>query len=301
MTKRRSFILTLLFLSVASALARAADLDIDLDRYETSIPMTAPTVFSATLHNPGKSRLYITGIRASLSENAVADVYNPVLLHEQLNHLDAGQTWDGPLFVVVPKRRGPLWISGSILIDGGVLQASTATLAVIPLHLTIDDPKRKIDGSINRGILPVCDRPADRCCDPAETGCFQMAGRCVYIADGFNHQQVCIDGQSQALYDHVADLSVSSGAFHVAYIAGLHCSTGSLEERCERVVVLDGVEHRGADIPTNLELSPDGQHYAYTGRTSCVARAGQEVCTGPRQAVLDGRPEKAWPEWYVHP
>ncbi len=225
-------------------------------------------------------------------------MYNPSLLHEELHQLDAGQTWDGPLVVVTAKRRGALWISGSILIKGGTLLSSTATLAAIPLHLTVDDPKRGMDGSMNRGIIPVCDYPADRCCDPGQALCYEAADKCIYVADGFNHQKVCVGSDGQNLYDHVSDLHVSSDAAHIAYIASLHCATGDLEERCDRVVVLDGAEHKQSDVPTKLELSPDGQHYAYTGRTTCVARVGQDVCTGPLQAVVDGQLVKTWPAWY---
>jgi hypothetical protein len=174
------------------------------------------------------------------------------------------------------------------------------TLAKIPLQLTINDPRREMDGSYDRGTLPVCDRSIDHCCDPGEPRCFQIARRCVYVADGYDRQEVCINDQAEKSYEHIADLRVSSDASHIAYLASYLCRSGGLEERCQRTAVLDRVEQPvpGPEVPTHLDLSPDGRHFAYIGRASCVFRVGEEACSGASHPVVDGAKTDSLPAWY---
>ena len=106
--------------------------------------MDRPAVLEVTLSNTTTAPIYLTGVQVILTNGASGDVYNPTLLQERLHKLDPGQSWDGPLVVIKPKHRGPLVASGSIEIKGGASPGFGELLASIPLHLTIDDPKRPV-------------------------------------------------------------------------------------------------------------------------------------------------------------
>jgi len=279
----------LILLLVTSLSVRAAGLDASLDRYDTSIPMQPPTVLNATLHNGGASRLYVTGVRVMLSNNAAGDVYNPALLYQEVRQLDPGQTWDGPLIQVTPMHRGSLDITGRVVLKGGTSPEASGTLATIALQLTVLDPKREADGTFERGTRPACDRSLEACCVPTELECEQTASRCIYVADGFDREQVCVNQQAGPVYDHISDLRISSDAAHWAYLGSLHCSQTAVDELCERRLVLDAVEQKRPDVPTQLILSPDGRHYAYIGRQTCIIHLGEDICTGDAHVVVDGR------------
>jgi hypothetical protein len=274
---------------VTTSCAQAIDLSAELDRSNATLPINQSTVLSATLHNGGTAPIYITGIQVTMSENASGDIYNPTRLHEELHSLNAGQTWDGPLIMITPKHRGPLTVTGSIFLKGGLSVDSSGVLLSIPLTLMIDDPRRNADGSFERGTKPLCDRSSDPCCDPAEVSCVQRAGHCFYLADGFDREQVCVDHQAGKTYEHIADLQVSSDATHLAYIASFHCSSAEDSEFCQRVIVLDQTEQTGPQVPTQLILSSDGKHTAYIARENCLTHLGVEMCTGPSRVIVDGQ------------
>ena len=147
----------------------AGGLKAELDRSDTLIHMDHPTVLNGTLHNGSASRIYLTGFQVMISNNAAGDMYNPALLHEELRQLDPGQTWDGPLIAVTPKHRGPLDVTGSVILKGGASPDAVDTLATIPLELTIDDPRRKEDGTFERGTVPACDRSPRSLLRPVRT------------------------------------------------------------------------------------------------------------------------------------
>jgi hypothetical protein len=281
-----------------AAPTHASGLEATLDRYEMTVPMDPPTVVQVTLSNKGSTSIYLTGVKVVLSEGAVGDVYNPDLIHEKLQKLEAGQTWDGPLVVVRANHRGPLWVKGSIHLTGGSRPDSADLLASIPLQLNIDDPRREPDGSYDRWTVPACDRSLDHCCDPSETSCLQFSDRCIYVADGYDRQQVCVNGQAEKSYEHIVDLRVSTAGAHIAYLGSFQCQSGGPEERCKRVVVIDHVEQPGSEVATHLELSPDGRHYAYIGRQSCFMLMGEEKCTGASHPIVDGAKVDALPAWY---
>ena len=290
--------LLIFFAALWAMSAHAAGFEATLDRDEITVGMDHPTVIQATLRNTGSASIYLTGVKVRLSEGASGDVYNPALLHEKLRRLDPGQNWDGPLAVINPNHRGPLWVKGSILLTGGSTPDSVDSLASIPLQLTIDDPRRESDGSYVRGTVPACDRPIEACCDPSETRCFQIADRCIYVAEGYDRQEVCINQQTEKSYEHITDLRVSSDAAHIAYLASFQCQSGGPEERCKRIVVVDHVEQSGSEVATHLDLSPDGRHYAYMGREACVLRYGEEKCSGASHPIVDGVKVDALPVWY---
>jgi len=295
------FLRTSIFLVLSAAPALAAGLQATLDRDEVTMAMTPPTVLAATLRNESSAPLYVTGVKVLLSDGAWGDVYNPALLHERLLKLDAGQSWDGPLVVVSPSHRGPLVAKGSIHVIGGNTPASADLLASIPLQLTIADPRRSMDGTYDRGTKPVCDRTPDHCCDPSESSCTQVGGRCIYVAEGYDRQEVCIDSQTEKSYEHISDLQVSTDARHVAYIGSSSCLLEGAEEHCQRAVVMDGKEVPAPETPSHLALSPDGSHYAYSGRKTCLLRHGEEICTGPSHFYLDGIQVKTPPTWLPIP
>jgi len=280
-----------------SATAHAAGLEATLDQYEIAVVMDHPTIIEATLRNNATSPMYITGVEVTLTIGASGEVYNPALLQERLHKLDPGQSWDGPLVVIKPKHRGPLLVKGSIDVKGGMSPGSGNVLASIPLHLTIDDTRRNWDGSYVRDAVPACDRPADACCDASESQCFQSSGRCFYVAEGYDRQQLCANEQGGKVYEHIADLRVSSDGLHAAYLASFQCQSAVHEEHCRRLVVLDQIEQTGPDVPTHLELSPDGRHYVYVARQNCVLRAREDVCWGYSHPVLDGKPVDKLPPW----
>jgi len=261
--------------------------------------MGHPAVIEATLSNNATFTIFLTGVQVVLTNGASGDVYDPALLQEQLRKLGPGQSWDGPLVVIKPKHRGPLLVKGSIELKGGASPDSGNRLASIPLHLTIDDPKRDWDGSYVREAKPACDRPADSCCDAAESLCFQIANHCVYVAEGYDRQEVCVNQKADKVYEHIADLRVSSDGLHVAYLASFQCRSGDHEEHCKRAVVVDHAEQSGPDVPTHLELSPDGRHYAYIGREVCFLRSGEESCSGASHPVVDGKRVEALPTWHA--
>ena len=287
-----------IFPALCAAQTCASGLEAALDRYEITVAVDPPTVIHATLRNRGTAPIYLTGVKVLLSEGAVGDVYNPVLLHERLLRLEAGQSWDGPLAVVKPNHRGPLLVKGSILLTGGSTPDSVDSLASIPLQLTINDPRRELDGSYDRQTLPVCDRSSDHCCDRSETSCFQIADRCIYAAEGYDRQEVCINHQAEKSYEHIADLRVSTDGVHIAYLASFQCLSVGPEERCQRTVVVDHVEQPGSEEATHLDLSPDGRHYAYIGRESCALYFGEERCSGASHLIVDGAKVDVLPVWY---
>ena len=225
----------------------ASGIEATLDRYEITLAMDSPTVIHVTLRNKSSAPIYLTGVKVLLSEGANGDVYNPALLHETLVKLNADQSGDGPLAVVRPNHRGPLLVKGSIRLTGGSTLDSTDSLASIPLQLSIDDPRRELDGSYDRQTAPACDRSIDHCCDPSETNCFQIADRCIYVAEGYDRQQVCHNHQAEKSYEHIADLRVTTDAAHIAYLASFQCLSGGPEERCKRTVVVDQGEKPGPE------------------------------------------------------
>ena len=280
-------------------IANASGLDAALDRYEITIATGLPTVIQATLHNHSSSPIFLTGVKVHLSEGVRGDVYNPAQLHERLlKKLDPGQSWDGPLAVVNANRRGPLMAKGSIVLTGGSTPDASESLVSLPLRMTINDPRRNLDGSYDRTALPVCDRPVDHCCDPAETNCYQSGNRCVYVAEGYDAQDVCLNHHAEKTYEYISDLRVSSDTDHIAYVASCRCLSGGNEILCQRTVVVDQVEQPRVDVATDLDLSPDGRHYAYMARQACVLRSGQEHCSGRQQPVFDGRRVDHLPDWY---
>jgi hypothetical protein len=278
-------------------LVLAKGLEATLDQYEITIPADHPTALAVTLKNTTTGPLYFTGIEVSLTEGASGDVYDPTLLQEKLHKLDAGQSWDGPLALVKPKHRGPLLVKGAILIKGGNAPDAQTLLASIPVYVTINDPRRQLDGSYDHEAVPACDRDWDSCCDPLEALCFQVGKRCFYVADGYDRQQFCINGKADKSYEQIKELQVSSDGVHAAYLAFSHCLSGGPEERCTRSLVLDHVEQSLPNVPTHLALSPDGLHYAYIGRKMCVTRAGEESCTGPSVSMVDGQKVTTPPAW----
>jgi len=286
-----------IFFAIPSFPLHADGLQATLDQYEVTIPADHPTALQATLRNATSSPLYFTGIDVSLTEGASGDVYDPALLQEKLHKLDAGQSWDGPLVLVKPKHRGPLLVKGSILIKGGATPDAQGLLASIPVQVTINDPRRELDGSYDEEAVPACDRDWDSCCDPSEALCAQIGRECVYVADGYDRQQVCVNAQADRAYERIAELHVSSDGAHMAYLAFSHCLTGGPEERCQRTLVVDHVEQPTPSVPTHLALSPDGRHYAYIGRKTCVTRAGEENCSGPSIPIVDGALVTALPSW----
>lgn len=287
-----------IFMALCAAPAQASGLQATLDRYEITVPMGSPVVIEVTLRNNGSAPVYLTGVKVLLSEGAWGDVYNPELLHERLRRLEAGQSWDGPLVIVRANHRGSLLVKGSIHLTGGTAPDSADALASIPLQLTVDDPRRELDGSYDRGTMPVCDRTLRPCCDPSETGCFQSADRCVYVADGYDRQQVCINHQAEKSYEHIVDLRVSPDAAHIAYLASFQCASGGSEELCKRAVVLDHIAQPGPEVATHLDLSPDGRHYAYIARKACFYYFGEDRCSGASDPVVDGTKVDALPAWY---
>jgi hypothetical protein len=290
----KSFIFLIFLLMLPAAPGDASGLDAELDRYETSIPIDQSTVINGTLHNSGKAAIFITGVQVHLSNSATAEVYNPALLQEQLRQLGPGQTWGGPLIVVTPKHRGPLQMRGSIVITGGKSPSVSDLLATIALRLSVDDPKRQPDGTFERWVVPVCNRSASACCEPSESLCVQAAGQCVYVADGFDKQQVCVNRQAAKTYESIADLRVSSDAAHVVYIARRHCSQAGPDELCERLLVADGVEHQASGAPTHLILSSDGKRYAYIGRQACIIHEDEEECSGSAHVVTAAHTSSPW-------
>jgi hypothetical protein len=273
-------------------------LEATLDRYEITLPMNVSTGIEASLRNSGSVPLYITGVKVQLSEGASGDIYDPALLQERLFKLDPGQSWDGPLVVVRPHHRGPLFVAGTIRIIGGSTPASADSLASIPLKLTIDDHKREMDGSHDPGDIPVCDRILDHCCDPDEVGCYEFADRCIYVAEGYDRAEVCFNHQPEKSYERISELKVSSDAVHIAYIASFQCVSGGPDVLCKRTVVIDHKDRTGPAVATHLELSPDGQHYAYIAREACVLHAGEEICSGASRPIVDGVKVGVMPAWY---
>jgi hypothetical protein len=267
-----------------------------LDSFQRTLPMDRPTVLHGTLENATTAALFVTGYKIKISENASATLYNPAFLDSSLQPLRAGQRWEGPLISVRPAHRGTLLVSGSLVFSGGASAGASTTLLTLPFRLQIADLRRNLDGSAGAGVSPVCDRALEACCDFSEPLCFQRAGRCFYVAQGFGHQAVCLNGKEGKRYDRIFDLKVSSDGAHVAYLAGVSCLEGGDEKICRKTVVLDGAEHPAADQPTQLALSPDGMHYAYVGRPACVLRNEEERCSGPARVVRDGHqgpPEEA--------
>jgi hypothetical protein len=260
--------------------------------------MGSPTAIQASLHNSGSAPVYLTGVKVLLSVGASGEIYNPALLRERLFKLDPGQSWDGPLAVVRADHRGPLLVKGSIRLLGGSTPNSEDTLASIPLRLTIDDPRRELDGSYDPGDVPACDRTLDHCCDTDETGCYQIADRCIYVAEGYDRQEVCVNRQPEKSYEHVADLRVSSDAAHIAYLASFQCISGGSDVLCKKAVVVDHVERPGPGVATHLDLSADGRHYAYIAREACVLHSGEEMCSGTSRPVVDGIKVNLLPAWY---
>ena len=289
---RKLFSSLFVFMICITAPRQAHGIDAELDRYETSIPMNQATVFNGTLRINGTAAVFITGVQVQLSNSATAEVYNPALLQERLRQLGPGQTWGGPLIVVTPKHRGPLVMIGAITIMGGTSSGASNKLASIPLHFTIDDPKRELNGRFGRWVSPACDRASTPCCEPQESLCVQRGEQCVYVADGFDKQQVCVNQQAAHVYEHISDLQVSSDAAHIAYIASRHCSQVGPDEVCERLIVVDGIEHKAQGAPTTLILSPDDRSYTYTKRDACVMRDTEEECTGSSH-VITGAPVAA--------
>jgi len=298
MSKCWHTILAFVFPALWAISAQASGLEATLDRYEITVPMGSPTIIQASLHNSATAPVYLTGVKVQLSEGASGDIYNPALLHERLFKLEPGQSWGGPLAVVRPNHRGPLLIVGSIRLIGGSTPASGDSLVSIPLKLTIDDRKRKFDGSYDPGDIPACDRPLEDCCDPDEVGCYQIANHCIYVADGYDRQEVCINHQAEKSYEHIADLRVSSDVAHIVYLASFQCASGGSDVLCKRTVVMDHLERTGPAVATHLELSPDGQHYAYIARGACVLHAGEEVCSGTTHPIVDGVKVEVMPAWY---
>lgn len=278
--------------------ADASRLEATLDREEITAAMDAATVVQATLRNKDSVPIYLTGVKVQLSEGAIGDVYNPALLHERLLRLDPGQSWDGPLAVVTPNHRGPLLVKGVIRLIGGSAPDSVDALASVPFHVTIDDPRRELDGSYARGTVPVCDRSLDHCCDPSEADCRQIADRCIYVAEGYDRQEVCINHRAEKSYEDIADLQVSSDGAHIAYLASFQCLSGGPDVLCKRTVVVDHAERPGPGVPTDLDLSPDGRHYAYLARGACMMRSDEEVCSGTSHPVVDGVKTDVLPAWY---
>ena len=287
-----------IFFVGSAVCAHAGGLEATLDRFEITVEMDSPAVIRSTLRNGGQEPVYLTGVKVLLSPGASGDVYNPALLHERLQRLDAGQSWDGPLAVIRPNHRGPLLVKGSIQLVGGSKPDSSDPLASIPIQLTIDDPKREPDGSYVRGTVPVCGRSGGPCCDPSETRCYAVADRCIYVEEGYDRQQVCLNQQAEKSYEHIADLRVSTDGAHWAYIASFQCQSGGPEEHCRRTVVVDHAERPGPGVASRLDLSPDGRHYAYIGREACVLYFGEERCSGTSRKVVDGNSVDAFPAWY---
>ena len=288
MLKREWAVGFLFIFASATAFADGAPLEVKLDRYELSVAMDHPTVIEATLHNQGAAPLYVTGIRVLLSEGASGDVYNPAFLEDKLRKLEPGETWDSPLAIVRAKHRGPLAVKGSLLVSGGTSPNAKDVLATVPIYLSVADARRQVDGSFLRDAVPACDRPVNVCCDSEEPSCVQTPNTCVYVAEGYDRQEVCVDQQGGKIYEHISDVHVSSDGAHVAYIASASCFSGGAEEHCKRTVVVDraGMTGPGVGVPSDLMLSPDGKHYAYTARGDCIRKLGEEVCSGASVPVL---------------
>ena len=279
-------------------MAFANGLEATLDQPEETIPADHPTALHVMLRNKTSATLYFTGINVSLTEGASGDVFDPALLQEKLHSLDAGQSWDGPLVYIKPKHRGPLLVKGAIVIKGGNAATAADQLASLPLHITINDPRRELDGSYDEEAIPVCDRDADTCCDPEEALCAQVGRQCFYVAEGHDRQQLCVNAHADKAYERIAELQVSSDGVHSAYLGFSHCLLGGTEERCERSLIIDHQEVKAPEVPTSLALSPDGRHYAYIGRKTCVMLSGQEKCAGPQDVILDGIKTSQAPAWF---
>src|SRR5258708_7641135 len=144
-----------LILPLLSAPVHPSDLEASLDKHELTVEMDHDAVVYVTLRNKSAAPIYLTGIKVQLSEGASGNVYKPELLHERLRDLGPGQTWDGPLAIITPNHRGPLVLKGAIVLTGGSILDSSATVASIPLQMTINDPRRQRDGSYERGAVPV--------------------------------------------------------------------------------------------------------------------------------------------------
>ncbi len=273
---------------LCAASCRAGEFEGSIDQYAATLSPGQPAVIHATLHNGTQSRIFLTGFQVLVSYGASGAIYNPDLLHESLQALGPGQTWDGPLAVLTPKHRGPLSVSGSLIVKGGTSPKATDMLVSIPLRFSINDPSRNPDGSFNRDAVLRCDRSPEHCCDPSESLCFEKKGGCVYIADGFNRQQLCIGSEAGKVYDHINDLRVSVAGNHVGYIASDRCLSSNTDELCRRKVVIDSFDHPAPGQAKDLILSSDGSHWAFVSCQACARHLGKVICSGPYQIVLDG-------------
>jgi hypothetical protein len=258
----------------------ATGLEATLDQSNIVINMAPPTVLQVTLRNTGADPVYITGAGLLFSDGIEGAINDPALLQDKLRMLNPGESWGGGLVVIRPSHRGPLLVKGSITLKGGETPKSVDVLATVPLTLTINDPRRALDGSYDPSAVPTCDREG------------------IYIAEGYKRQNLCVNQTADKTYDRVFDLQVSSDGTRIAYLAGTHCLSGGPEVRCARTVVIDHREQPVLDVPSHLQLSPDGLHYAYTGRTLCVWRSNVEDCSGPPHPIVDGVRAAAFPAWY---
>lgn len=283
------------FFAVSSAYA--GGLSAELENPDQPLVPGADSVFQVSLQNETTAPLFITGVSIKLSDNATGEVYASAFNQEGLNVLAPRQRWEGPLVTLRPRRRGPLAIVGGITVRGGPSSSSAGALTVLPLRLLATDPRRALDGSFLRGTTAACDRPSTECCEESEPQCIQRPGHCLYVAEGFDQEKVCVDGRADRAYEHVSDVQASSDMTHIVYRASAQCSTDGMEEHCQRTVVFDHVERHGPGVPGKLTLSPDGLHYVYREYRSCVARLGQDVCDGPKNFIVDGLPVQSRPSW----
>ena len=304
----KTLVYSIVLVLTLSSLTHATGLEATIDPSETNIPVGHSKAVRVKLHNSGTSVVTLTGCSCNTRDSHSGVIDCDILMEKNLDkdiQIGPGQDWTGTMLNVHPSYFGKMNedVDCQIMGESGPVSQGTYQyniLAQIPVHLTVIDPRRNMDGTPVAGLPFVCDREADRGCDPEETSCISKPESHIYIVShwdptlrAYDAARICVNNQPGKIYKQIFDIQVSSDSKHVAYKAGLECQKGEDVNEwgsCKDLVVRDAAEDRRFNSSSDLIFSPDSQRLAYIGHKACNEVAPTDACSeGFDFAVQDER------------